>query len=251
MTTKAICHFFLVWWFAHDVHPEDEELGPYMDLSCHYTIFSLVSAKEGYHSYRGDISSSYSSTSLTEKMQYLISGEPFWLPPFWKRIWFNFEFAQFFFFEKEIIHNFLLVGPWIGVLAQPGTLFMYSLKMLLRKLNLWQVRQQHSATVSVSSTQLQRKYILYIFYSFILYSKSINSNHNGRHLFFTLGQFEGEALEKLVNMVRIKIQIYKIRKTIYNQSYDKNSKKDYEKNLVHQELFTAPPSRRVLHVAII
>ena len=104
------------------------------------------------------------------------------------------------------------VGPWIGVLALPNTLFMYSLKMLLRKLNLWQVRQQHSATVSVSSTQLQRKYIIFIFHSFILYSNSINSNHNGRHLFFTLGQFEGEALEKLVNMIRIRIQIYKIRK---------------------------------------
>jgi len=53
---------------------------------------------------------------------------------------------------------------------------------------LWQVRQQHSTTVSVSSTQL----------------------------FFTLGQFEGEALEKLV----------------------------------HQELFTAPPSRWVLVEAL-
>ena len=141
----------------------------YMDLSCHYTIFYVVSAKEGYHSYRGDISSSYSSISLTEKMQYLISGEPFWLPPFWKWLWFNFEFAQFFFFEKEIIHNILLVGPWIGVLAQPGTLFMYSLKMLLRKLNLWQVRQQHSATVSVSSTQLQRKYSFHISFIYIVF----------------------------------------------------------------------------------
>ena len=85
--------------------------------------------------------------------------------------------------------------------------------MLLRKLNLWQVRQQHSATVSVSSTQLQRKCILFIFNSFILYSNSINANHNGWHLFFTLGQFEGEALEKLVNMmIRIRILIYKIRK---------------------------------------
>ena len=53
--------------FLTDVHPEDEELGPYMDLSCHYTIFSFVSAKEGYHSYRGDVSSSYSSISFTEK----------------------------------------------------------------------------------------------------------------------------------------------------------------------------------------
>ena len=62
-----------------------------MDLSCHYTIFSFVSVKEGYHSYRCYISSSYSGISFRERMQYLMSGEPFWLPPFWKWIWLNFH----------------------------------------------------------------------------------------------------------------------------------------------------------------
>ena len=86
MTTNAICHFFLVWWFAHWRTSRRWRTwaiyGP--QLSLYHIFFSLWQRRiPQIQRWRIII-------ILKKKMQYLMSGEPFWLPPFWKWIWLNF-----------------------------------------------------------------------------------------------------------------------------------------------------------------